>query len=499
MGVVWWIVVGGLVLFLLRALWKNRKPFPNMPGPTSYPIIGSPAVLSKMLYFHELMLEWRATYGKLCQFPFLRHWYVLLSEPNDVRLALQNNNTVKPPFFYSELSYFFGPHGLPILPTDQVHVRRRKIFAPMFSHNELRGTLEGAMERFLPLACDWLGDAVKAQKPINAHQFAVAMFSDINLNVLVGRSFDCLENGRKGNGAPPPFVTNLKAAAYWSGLFLFLPFLQYVPVPPAQKVRAFLHNAAMQWVNEGRTKQREQGEKKEAGPARPTMLQRLFAAHEVDKGEPLSDDDIRDECLIFMLTAGDTSATSTAWVLYELARNPDLQDRVAAEARVLNLHEAMPTLDSCSKMPFLEACIKESLRMHTTAAMGAPRVLRTEQTFQGTTLPKGTLVWIATHVLQNAPDIWQNPEKYDPERFLDERKAELPPNAYMPFLSGAHNCIGQTLGLLNMKMVLGSLLARFRFAPPNGIRPADFFVRGKMELVLVPGAEASLLVSRREA
>jgi cytochrome P450 len=177
-----------------------------------------------------------------------------------------------------------------------------------------------------------------------------------------------------------------------------------------------------------------------------------------EQGEPLPRDTIVDELLLFLFAGHDTTVTSTTNALYHLSIYPDVAERARAEQQALT--EQRITLESVREMTYLEAVIKESMRVIPPIA-GSFRVMTRESELGGFRIPKGFRVAVAPRGVHFDPSIYPEPHKFDPDRWLgpDER----PAFAYIPFGGGPRACIGQHFAMLEMHVLLALFLRQFRW------------------------------------
>uniref|UniRef100_A0A8D2JMH8 Cytochrome P450 family 4 subfamily F member 3 n=1 Tax=Sciurus vulgaris TaxID=55149 RepID=A0A8D2JMH8_SCIVU len=199
-----------------------------------------------------------------------------------------------------------------------------------------------------------------------------------------------------------------------------------------------------------------------------------------EDGKKLSDEDIRAEADTFMFEGHDTTASGLSWVLYNLARHPEYQERCRQEVREL-LRDRDPKeigWDDLAQLPFLTMCIKESLRLHPPVTVISRRCTQDVALPDGRVIPKGVICLISIFGTHHNPAVWPNPEVYDPFRFDPENAKDRSPLAFIPFSAGPRNCIGQTFAMSEMRVVLALTLLRFR------VLPDDTEPRRKPELIL---------------
>ncbi|XP_055422494.1 cytochrome P450 4F3-like isoform X2 [Bubalus kerabau] len=186
-----------------------------------------------------------------------------------------------------------------------------------------------------------------------------------------------------------------------------------------------------------------------------------------EDGKGLSDEDIRAEADTFMFEGHDTTASGLSWILYNLAKHQEYQERCRQEVQEL-LKDREPKnieWDDLAQLPFLTMCIKESLRLHPPVTVISRRCTQDTVLPDGRVIPKGVICLISIFGTHHNPSVWPDPEVFDPFRFDPENIKGRSPVAFIPFSAGPRNCIGQTFAMTEMKVVLALTLLRFRVLP----------------------------------
>ncbi|XP_052020673.1 cytochrome P450 4F5 isoform X1 [Apodemus sylvaticus] len=199
-----------------------------------------------------------------------------------------------------------------------------------------------------------------------------------------------------------------------------------------------------------------------------------------EHGKELSDEDIRAEADTFMFGGHDTTASALSWILYNLARHPEYQERCRQEVQELLRDRESVEIEweDLARLPFLTMCIKESLRLHPPALDLLRRCTQDIVLPDGRVIPKGNICIISIFGIHHNPSVWPDPEVYDPSRFDPENHQKRSPLSFIPFSAGPRNCIGQTFAMNEMKVALALTLLRFR------VLPDDKEPRRKPELIL---------------
>lgn len=187
-------------------------------------------------------------------------------------------------------------------------------------------------------------------------------------------------------------------------------------------------------------------------------------------GEPLSNRDIEDEVNTFLFAGHDTTSHALSFFLYNVAKYPTVQEKVFEE--IITVFGGVPensqiSIRKLSELKYLEAVIKESMRMFATIPFIGRQILE-EATIGDLHLPADTNVSLFLFGMFRSEKLFRNAETFNPDRFMEEGK-ELNPFAFIPFSAGSRNCIGQRFALLEMKTIILKTITAFEIslAEPN--------------------------------
>ncbi|XP_025410333.1 cytochrome P450 4C1-like isoform X2 [Sipha flava] len=179
-----------------------------------------------------------------------------------------------------------------------------------------------------------------------------------------------------------------------------------------------------------------------------------------DNPDQLTDKDIREEVDTFLFEGHDTTSISITMTLVLLGMHPDIQDRARDELRsIFEDSDRDVTMEDLNSMKYLEAIIKESLRLYPSVP-GFTRELQTTLKLKNYSIPPMTTVAIYPYILHRIETLYPNPEEFVPERFLDVDNKSKFLFGYLPFSAGVRNCIGQKYAMNQMKTVISTILRR---------------------------------------
>ncbi len=215
-------------------------------------------------------------------------------------------------------------------------------------------------------------------------------------------------------------------------------------------------------------------DRRQQGLTQRDLLTLLLTAKDPEAAsEPMSDQQVRDEAITLFVAGHETTATALAWSFYYLARAPDLHARALAEARAFA--EAPVTAWEPQRLDLCARIFKESMRLVPPLMMLPRRSLEPVE-IAGTALPPRSLVFVSVYAQHYRADVYPDPERFDPDRWLPAAEAKRHRSAFLPFGAGPRVCIGQHFAMMEGPIVLATLLSRLRFEidPTRTVEPDDF-------------------------
>ncbi|XP_067948400.1 cytochrome P450 3A24-like [Watersipora subatra] len=177
----------------------------------------------------------------------------------------------------------------------------------------------------------------------------------------------------------------------------------------------------------------------------------------------LTKDEVVANAVLFFMAGYETTALTLHYVLYELTINPDIQKKVYEEI-MANISGEEASYDELSKMEYVDWVLQEAMRLYP-AAPRLERLVNKDTTVAGIHLPVGSMVSAMVYSIHHDPEIWPDPEEFDPERFSPENREGRHQYAWIPFGLGNRNCIGMRLALLNMKIAMVKILRSYVLEP----------------------------------
>jgi cytochrome P450 len=217
---------------------------------------------------------------------------------------------------------------------------------------------------------------------------------------------------------------------------------------------------------------------------RTDILSLLMEARDED-GQAMTDGELRDELVTLLLAGHETTATSVAWAIERLVRHPEQLRRLVAE---------IDASEDGGGDEYMTAVVNETLRVRPVVPIVA-RTLRAELQVGAYSLPVGTRVVPSIYLTNRNPRVYEDPEEFRPERFLQNGPETF---AWIPFGGGIRRCIGASFALLEMKLILRTVLSELEPSmPAHGRRWRRGEWNRRRAVTLVPVAGARVVCQRR--
>ena len=392
----------------------------------------------------RMLLELQREYGGVVRVRLGPHLVHQVTDPGAIRTVLHDRDSdFRRGRFYARFRLFFG-RGM--LTTDREAWRRRRRESQPFFHRQrlesmapvITGCTEAMLRRWDGLA--GRGDAFDL----------VPELMGLSLSVL-GRMLFGVDLGRDIERIGPAVRFSLKAMILTGEIDQVLP-----PWLPTRYNRTLKRSKrVLDESIDGVVEAHRDGR----CPA-PDLVSTLLAARDPETGQPWTGQEVHDELMTVFLAGHETTGCALAWTLYALAEHPPVRERLEDElARVLG--GRAPAAADLPHLPYLRMVVDESLRRYPPIWL-FPRDANVDVELGGYHVPAGTSVLLTPYASHHDPAQWEDPEAFDPDRFLPERSAGRPRYAYLPFGGGRRQCIGWYLALLELRMIVATVAQRFR-------------------------------------
>lgn len=360
-----------------------------------------------------------------------------------------------------------GANSLILLDGDR-HLQQRKLLMPSFHGERMRAYGQTIRDITGQVSNKWATGKEFTARPY---------MQEISLQVILRTVFG-LKEGQRYQQIKDILVEMLDTFnTPINAIFLFFKSLQrdlgpWTPWGRFIRRRQQLDQLLYQEIRERRQQPEVNGE---------DILSLLMSARD-ENGQPMTDVELRDELMTMLFAGHETTAIALCWALYWVHYVPEVREKLLQELNSLDVAHADPT--AITQLPYLNAVCSETLRITPVSFFSFPRVLKQPMKFMGYNLPKGMMISPCIYLTHHRPDIYPEPERFRPERFLERQFSAY---EFMPFGGGNRRCLGMAFALFEMKLVLATLLSQYSlelldkvplkpvrrgivFAPPGGVR-----------------------------
>ncbi len=425
----------------------------EIPGPKNPPLI----IFQRMTNPLKFLEKCAEKYGDTFQIKFGLP-YVFFTHPQ----AIEEVFKVNPKLYSSYNSSWqplLGDYSLLLLDGDS-HKRQRQLLMPPF---------HGArMQAYGELICN-ISEQIASKWVVGEPFSMIESAQKISLKVILQAVFGLYEGNRYNQIEQLLLKIAELFSSPWQSSILFLKFLQrdfgvWSPWGRFLRLRQAIDDLLYAEISERRQK---------LDSERTDILTMLLLARD-ENGEGMSDQELRDELMTLLIGGNESTAAAISWAFYWIHNQPEIYQKLLAELETLG---DKPDRQEIMKLPYLNAVCSETLRIYPPAVFAAPRKLKSPVTIMGTECPEGAIFNINTYLTHHREDLYPEPKKFKPERFLERQYSAY---EFLPFGGGHRRCIGAALAMFEMKLVLATILKRYSFSlldqkPVKPVRRGIFF------------------------
>ena len=373
---------------------------------------------------------------------------------------------------------------------EPLHLRQRRLAQPAFHRTRIAGYGREIVRLTREMTVNWPDHGRDIAGEIEAHAEMVRLTLRITSRCLLGS--DVIESVSTFVDSMATFNDYLP--------FALLPGAQYLerlpvgPMPGMKRALAALDTLIFGMIHERRAR----------GESGDDLLGMLMDATDEDgpmpgrKPDQMSDRQVRDEALTILLAGHETTANALTFCLWLVARHPDVQARMRAVVDEVCRDDAgtprPPEAADYPRLAYLQRVFAESMRLYPPAWVVARTATDSYTMRTGEHIPKGAHLIVSPLVVHHDPRWWPDPERFDPERFLDEHKAARPKFSYMPFGGGARYCIGEGFAWTEGVLMLAAVLQGWTLRLPD---PTQAAVPITPKFTIRPSGPVPILVERR--
>jgi cytochrome P450 len=331
--------------------------------------------------------------------------------------------------------------ALPTAPSG-IHKRHRRLMQPMFHQQRIARYAEVMATRAQAMADSWQpGQTVAVDEELA--QFSVATLAETMFSAEISRpAADAVIRD------VPILLKNALVRTVTPRL------LDRIPVPANRRFDTAAKRLRTV-IDEVIALSHQQGDQDHED-----LLSLLMAARDSDSGDKLSDREVRDELVAIMFAGTETTASTLCWTFHELAAHPEVEERLLAEIATVAGDRAI-TFEDVPKLAYMDRVLHEISRMHSVPLLMRQATAPVE--LGGWDVPVGTELAFSLYALHRDARLYEEPERFDPDRWLEEPGTRIPREGYIPFGAGARKCIGDGFAWTEIVITLATVLRRWRF------------------------------------
>lgn len=381
----------------------------------------------------------------------------LIRHPDHIHQVLQENAANYPKAFtYRPIKEMVGD-GL-VTSDGDLWKRQRRLIQPMFYREQVALFTDTMNQACTDLAARWRALA-RQEDSIDISTEMLALTLDI-----VGRALFSSDIGEKAPQVQPALKILLEEAlAQTQSTSVLLPKKLEELQLTEDKAWTAAHATIDELVNSLIAERHAAGVPNDGEAT--DLLGMLLAARD-DDGSAMSDEQVHDEIMTFLVAGHETTASALAWSWYLLAKHRDVAVRMRAELQqVVGDHE--PVADDVANLPYMTAVVHEAIRLFPPG-WAIERDAVADDEIGGYKIPAGTTIMLSPYVSHRHPGFWEDPEEFNPDRFLPENADAIHAAPYFPFGAGQRKCIGSDFAIFEATLVVANLARHFEVVVPPG-------------------------------
>ncbi|CAM6119110.1 unnamed protein product [Calypogeia fissa] len=521
----WDLLLIGVVTLVVGAVsyasWRRTVKLP--PGPRNWPVIG--AIFEMEEQFHKVLEKFAKEYGDVAFFRVGVQKLVVVSSAEVAEELLRHKDAEfcdrASPMSRSTSKYMgVGGVAFPFANYDVEHKLHRNLAVTEFftiakikSYEKLRAQEVTVMVEKIFKS---IGPHSNEKKDMRIQAIGAAVVQNIIFALCIGKRFDSVPPDDE-LAEFPEIQAMLLDIFMRLNLVDYFPFLTWLdPQGLLKRMKCFskrqrrFFERILERNRQERRQKCESGEPQGADEGMSTSTSRNFVdvlLRAQEAGNKISDDGIMGTVLSMLTAAVDTTSVQTEWIMLELARHPKMLQRLQYELDAFVGKQRPLDENDLTYMPFLNAVILETLRLHPVSAYSFPHVNMAPATLGGYNIPAQTAVIANFYNIGRDPRTWKDPLVFNPDRFMasgsslssDSIKANGNFYNLLPFSSGRRTCPGYNLAILLLLRIVGTLVHAFDWAPPQGLSPQDLSIEEEGMFLLQPNPPLYLVPRPRLA
>ncbi|XP_006346716.1 cytochrome P450 CYP736A12-like [Solanum tuberosum] len=457
---------------------KKKQKLP--PGPKGLPIIGNLHMIGKNI--HQDLHKIAKKYGPIMSMKFGVIPIIVASSPHvaeqflkkhDLVFASRPNNRAMQIVAYNQRNLTFGKYG-PYW-RNMRKLCTLELLSPL-KINSFQDMRKQQVTNFVT----FINRAASSHVEVDISANLALLSANMSCLMIFGKEYMDDEFDERG------FKDVIQEALIIAGtpnIGEFFPFLDKFDlqglIPRMKKLAKVFDEFLERVIDEHVQNSKEEKQTKDIVDTMMNIMQSGEAEFEFDRRH------VKAILLDLLIASIDTSATSIDWIFSELLRHPNIMKKLQKELEQVVGMNRMVEESDLGKLEYLNMIIKEGFRLHPIAPLLIPRESMEDCIIDGFNIPRGSRILVNTWAIGRDSEVWPEPEKFMPERFvgsdIDLRGHDF---QLLPFSSGRRRCPGLQLGLTVVRLVIAQLVHCFDWKLPNDMMPNDLDMTEKFSLVV---------------
>ncbi|KAJ3322244.1 Protein kinase alk2 [Boothiomyces sp. JEL0866] len=378
--------------------------------------------------------------------------YIFINDPESVEYVTSTNfeNYVKGRFMKCRMTDVLG-NGIFNTDGHDWYVTR-KLSSKVFTNKNFKTNIDTVFTDNVNILLKVLSNHVSKVKTIDMHNIFHRYFMDSFGKIAYGIDLQSLEKGSADFVSSFDRAQNAMGDRFASAFWFITDKFNFQLQRDVKLIRGFGRKV----VEDRRSRDSESNNHD---------LLSLFMEYKNEDGSSLTDEELADHVINFILAGRDTTAQALSWCLYCLHKNPNVKDQVFKEIDETLGEDLIPKYEQIKKMKYINAVFKETLRLYPSVPREGKSALNDDILPNGTRVPKGAIVSWLPYAMGRSDKIWKSPEEFLPERWLSGKQ---PTQYEFPsFNCGPRICLGKSLAEIQGVFTLVSILRQFDFQIEN--------------------------------
>ncbi|CAF4027924.1 unnamed protein product [Didymodactylos carnosus] len=415
----------------------------------------------------QYQLDQQAKYGNVSQIQLGPVPHLVLFDPDLISDVLKKHakNYTKTEIFRTVFKPIIGLNNL-FVSDGQQHEQSRRMIQPAFHFVKLQSMISIMTQKTTEAIDEWLLTFTAEKKELDLPRELNSLTLSIIASSAFGEGFETIQDGKR---IICNLFTHVVEATQWRSMNLInqIPLLSKLPLwkkdivdNGAAEIAKFVNQIILD---------RKTGKSHSICSGNDLLDLLLLAKDDDDNG--LSDQEIQEQALTFVLAGHETSGNLMAWCLYVLMTHPKVYEACQQEVDEI-LKGQLPVYSQLNELEIIDAVLHETLRLYPPAPFFSRQCVEEHSIGEGTgtpiRIPVGGVVLFNLYVLHRSEQFWNDSLKFDYKRWMrssetGHRPKLAHPFCYLPFGAGNRNCIGQNFAMLETKVILAILLQRLKF------------------------------------